>query len=83
MQRNMLTLPPTSALNPLDDTVGINAVDYAADFESLYKKVDNLEKFIKTGRAPGKLVRYIPGLAKPIYQGQINPTLMIHVEISK
>ena len=74
MQRNMSTSPPTQSLNPLDNVTGINAVDYSADFDGLYKRVDNLEMFFKTGSAPGKLIRYIPGLAKPTYQGQISGT---------
>ena len=69
MQCNMPTSPPTLALNPIDDVTGVNAVDYSADFDALYKRVNNLKKFFKTGSAPGKLVRYIPGLAKPTYQG--------------
>ena len=74
MQRNMPTSPPAQSLNPLDDTTGVNAVDYSTDFDCLYKRVDNQEKFFKTGSAPGKLVRYILGLAKPTYQGQISGT---------
>ena len=74
MQRNMPTSPPTQSLNPLDDVTGVNAVDYSADFDGLYKKVDNLEKFFKTGSAPERLIRYIPSLVKPTYQGQISGT---------
>ena len=74
MQRNMPTSPLAQSLNPLDDATGVNAVDYSADFDGLYKRVDNLEKFFKTGSALGKLVRYIPDLAKPTCQGQISGT---------
>ena len=78
MQPNMPTSPPTQSLNPLDDATGVNAVDYSADFDGLYKRVDNLEKFFKTGSAPRKLIRYIPGLVKPTYQGQISGTQEFH-----
>ena len=84
----MPILLPTSALNPLDDAVGVDAVDYSADFDSLYKRINNVQKFFEKGSAPGNLVRYIPGLAKPIYQGQIDgtvekkPTLKIRIETS-
>ena len=74
MQHNMPVLPPTSALNPLNDAASVSTVGYSADFDGLYKRINNLEKFFKTGSAPGRLVRYIPGLAKPIYQGQISRT---------
>ena len=72
MQRNRPTSPPNSALNPLDDAVSVSAVDCTADFNGLCKRVDKLEKFYKTGSSPENLIRYIPGLAKPIYQGQIS-----------
>ena len=75
MQRNMPTSPPNSVLNPIDDAVGISTVDCTAEFDGLYKTVDKLEKFYETGSAPGNLIRYIPGLAKPIYQGQISVTV--------
>ena len=72
MQHNMPTSPPNSALNLIDDTVGVDAVDYTADFDGLYKRENNLKKFYKTGSVRENLIRYIPGLAKPIYQGQIS-----------
>ena len=42
---------------------------------SIREKTGKLENFYKIGRAPGSLIRYIPGLAKPIYQGQISATV--------
>ena len=69
MQRNMPISLPNLALNPIDDAVGVGAVDYTADFDGLCKRVDNLNKIYESGRAPGNLIRYIPGLAKLIYQG--------------
>ena len=76
MQRNIPTSLRNSALNPIDDAVGVSAVDYTADFDGIYKRVDKLENFYKIERTPGSLyIRYIPGLAKPIYQGQISATV--------
>ena len=74
MQRNMPVLPPTSVLNLLNNAAGASAVDCSAEFDGLYKRINNLEKVFKTGSAPRKLVRYIPGLANPTYQGQISGT---------
>ena len=71
MQHNMPTLPPNLELNRIDDAVGVDTVDSTANFDGLYKRIDNLKKFYKTGSAPRNLIRYISGLAKPIYQGQI------------
>ena len=36
-------------------------MDYSADFDHLFKKSENLEK----------LVRYLPNLTKPLFQGQL------------
>ena len=54
-------------LNPLKDAAGVRAVDYTADFDGFYKRIDNLEKIFKTRKGPGKLVS--------TYQGQINEGL--------
>ena len=54
MQRNMPTSPPNSALNPIDDVVGVGAVDYTADFDGLYKRVDNLNKFYEKWEGAGE-----------------------------
>ena len=54
--------------------VGVSAVDYSADFDHLFKKSENLEKFFEMGKASGELVRYLPGLTKPLYQGQLKGT---------
>ena len=50
----MPVLPPALALKPLDDAAGVEAVDYSADFDSLYKGIENAEMFYKYGSAPGK-----------------------------
>ena len=39
------------------------------------KKADNLEKFIEKGTAQGDLIRYLAGLGKPLYQGQLKETI--------
>ena len=74
MQKNVPVNPPQLSLNPMKDAVGISAVDFSADFYHLFKKSENLEKFFETGKASGKLVRYLLGLTKPLYQGQLKRT---------
>ena len=71
MQREVPTHPPSTSLNPLKDATGITSVDYSAEFNGLVKKADNLQNFTEKGQAEGPLIRYLPGLAKPLYQGQI------------
>ena len=74
MQKNVPVNPPPLSLNPIKDALGVSAVDYSADFDHLFKKSENLEKFYETGKASGELVRYLPGLTKPLYQGQLKGT---------
>ena len=74
MQANVSIFAPSTSLNPLKDAAGVAAVDYSTDFASLDKKIDNFMKLFDQGKGPGKLVRYIPGLTKPLFQGQIDGT---------
>ena len=76
MQKNVPINPPATSLNPIKvkDAVGVSAVDYSADFDNLYKKSENFENVYKTGKANGELIRYLPGLVKPCYQGQLKGT---------
>ena len=75
MQKNVPVNPPATSLNPLKDTVGVTSVNFGTQFDGLVKKADNLEKFIEKGTAEGDLIRYLPGLAKPLYQGQLKGTI--------
>ena len=74
MQKNVPVNAPPLSLNPIKDAVGVSAVDYSADFDYLFKKSENLEKIFETGKASGELVRYLPGLTKTLYQGQLKGT---------
>ena len=75
MQRDVPINVPSMSLNPLKDAVGITSVGYSAQFDGLVKKADNLQNFIEKGQAEGPLIQYLPGLAKPLYQGQIKGTI--------
>ena len=87
MQKNVPINPLPLSLNPIKDAVGVSAVDFSAEFDNLYKKSKNLEKSFNTGNAHGDLIRYLPGLSKPLYQGQLKERqkekhlLMIHIKI--
>ena len=52
----------------------LDEVDYMADFDNLYSKMDDFEKFFKSGEVCYSMLRYIPGLAKIGYQGQLYST---------
>ena len=75
MQRDILTQPQPTTLNPLKDAVGVESVDFSTQFNGLVKKADNLQNFIEKGEAEGALLRYLPGLVLPLYQGQIKSTI--------
>ena len=36
MQKNVPVNPPARSLNPIKDAVGVGAVDFSAEFDSLY-----------------------------------------------
>ena len=74
MQKNIPVNLLLLSLNPIKDAVSVSAADYSADFDHLFKKSENLEKIFETGKASGELVRYLPGLTKPLYQGQLKGT---------
>ena len=75
MQREISIEPPPTTLNPLKDASWVTSVDFGTQFDGLVKKADNLQHFIEKGEAEGGLIRYLPGLALPLYQGQIRGTI--------
>ena len=74
MQRETPTNPPASSLNLLRDAQGVTSIDYSSQFDGLVKKLENLQHFIEKGTGESGLLKYLPGLAKPIYQGQLKGT---------
>ena len=75
MQKKVPLNPPATLLNPLKDAVSVTSVNFGTQFDGLVKKADNLEKFIDAGRGQAELIRYLPGLAKLFYQGQLKGTI--------
>ena len=59
-------------LNRLDDATGIDAVDFSADIDNLLTKLDKLTDLYDSGKADADILRYIPGMSKIMYQGQID-----------
>ena len=49
----------------------VNKIDYTADFDNLLSRMNNFDKFFKTGKISYNMLKYIPGLAKLGYQGQL------------
>ena len=66
----MLITPQMLALNPLKDAPQVDEIDYTADFDNLFSRMDDFNKFFNTGKISYNMLKYIPGLAKLGYQGQ-------------
>ena len=74
MQRQIpITLQPVT-LNPLKDLAQVNEIDYRADFDNLYSRMDGLDKIFQTGKISYNMLKYICGLVKIGYQGQLHLT---------
>ena len=59
-------------LNPLEDATGVQAVHFRADIDNLITKLDELTDLYNTRKVDSDLLRYIPGMSKIMYQGQID-----------
>ena len=70
----MTALPQPLLLNQLKDLAKVAAADYSSDFWNLYSRLDNFMDLYDRGKSPADLIRYIPGLTKIAYQGQIDLT---------
>ena len=44
------------------------------DFDNLYSRMDDFDKFFNIGEISYNMLKYIPGLAKSGYQGQLSGT---------
>ena len=74
MQRQMSALPQPLSLDPLKDIAKVDKVNYLANFDNLYSKMDDLDKLFKTRKVSYNMLRYIPGFAKVGYQSQLHLT---------
>ena len=74
MQQAMPVAPQALTLNPLKDAAKVDKIDYSADFDNLSSKMDDFHKFFKNGKISYNMLKYIPGLAKAAYQGQLEKT---------
>ena len=73
-QQPMPVAPQALTLNPLKDAAKVDKIDYSADFENLFSKMDDFNKLFRNGKISYNMLKYIPGLAKAAYQGQLEKT---------
>ena len=71
MQYQMPINAPSLMTNLLKDAAKVESIDYSAEFDNLYTRMDNLWKLFNDEQMSTDLRRYIPGLAKVAYQRQI------------
>ena len=71
MHCQMPIIAPRLMTNPLKDAAKVESIDYSAEFDNLYTRMDNLWKLFNDEQMSTDLIRYIPGLAKVAYQRQI------------
>ena len=64
-------------LNSVEDATGVDAVDFSADIDNLIGKFI-LTDLYDTGKVDADMLRYIPGMSKIMYQGQLD-----HIETKK
>ena len=74
MQCQIPVLRQPLSLNPLKYMAKVDEVGYSADFENLYLKMDDFDKFFRTGKVSYNMLRYIPCLAKVGYSSQLHST---------
>ena len=74
MQHQIAITSQLLALNPLKDAAQVDEIDYTADFDNLFSRMDDFDKFFKTGKISYNMLKYIPSLAKSVYQGQLYST---------
>ena len=74
MQQPMPLTPDALTLNALKDAAKVDEIDCTADFDNLFSKMDDFDKFFRNGKISYNMLKYIPGLAKAANQGQLEKT---------
>ena len=59
-------------LNPLKDAQGVESINFSADIDNLIEKLDKFSVLYDTGKMDADVIKYIPGMSKVSYQGQID-----------
>ena len=64
----------TTCINLLNHVVKVKGIDCTADFDNSLSRMDNFDKFFKTGKISCNTLKYVLGMAKAAYQGQLEGT---------
>ena len=64
MQKTVPNYPPPTSLNPLKDAVGVSAVDYSAEFDGLYKRLNSIETHLEKKISTWRVDKIPPQFSK-------------------
>ena len=64
----------TLTLNLLKDAAKNDEFDYSVNFDNLFSKMDDFDKFFRNGEISYNILKYVPALANAAYQGQLEKT---------
>ena len=70
----MPVTPQALKLNPIKDAAKVDETDYSADFDNLFSKMDDFDKFFRNGKISYNMLKYRPGLSKAACQDQLEKT---------
>ena len=59
-------------LNPLNDATGVDSINFSADIDDNIKRVSKLKALYDRGEVDSNILRYVLGMNKIMYQGQID-----------
>ena len=59
-------------LNLSDDAARVESIDYSTSVDDLVNKVKKLKTLYDTRKIDADVLRYVPGMNKIMYQGQLN-----------
>ena len=60
------------SLNPLKDSLGVEAVDYSPDFNDMLNKLNKLKILHNRRSMDADVMRHVPRLSIIFYQGQLD-----------
>ena len=70
----MPVTPQALKLNPIKDAAKVDETDYSADFDNLFSKMNDFDKFFRNGKISYNMLKYRPGLPKAACQDQLEKT---------
>ena len=64
MHKTVPNYPPPTSLNPLKDAVGVSAIDYSAEFDGLYKRLNSVKTLLEKKKSTWRVDKIPPRFSK-------------------